>query len=252
MKLLFETLTDTFELKEEVSDSGKKHYYLEGVFMQANIKNRNGRIYPMEVMEKEVNRYIKESVELHTAYGELGHPTGEGATSICFDNVSHIIEKIWRDGDYFKAKALILDTPKGKIVQELLKGGGRLGVSSRALGSVTRKEGTDYVGEDFHLITAGDIVQCPSAQAAYPNAIYESTDEYIFDEKKGEYRLMTENEKSKVAEDAEDAKEVEKNEEEEDSKVEESVERTELRTLVQSESFSELLKSLKSKYVKIS
>lgn len=188
MKLLLET-NEILESKSEVDSDGNKHYFLEGIFLQANKKNRNGRIYPMAVMEKEVARYEKEYIEKHRAFGELGHPTGDAATSINFDNVSHIIEKVWRDGDYFKARAKILDTPKGKIVQELIKNGCQLGVSSRALGSVTHKEDADYVGEDFSIIALADIVAEPSAQAAFPQGICEST-EYERDETTGEYRMV--------------------------------------------------------------
>lgn len=190
MKLLLET-NEILESKSEVDSDGNKHYFLEGVFLQANKKNRNGRIYPMDIMEKEVARYSKEYIDKHRAFGELGHPTGDAATSINFDNVSHIIEKVWRDGDYFKARAKILDTPKGKIVQELIKNGCQLGVSSRALGSVTHKDDADYVGEDFNIIALADIVAEPSAQAAFPQGICEST-EYELDERTGEYRMVTE------------------------------------------------------------
>lgn len=190
MKLLLET-NEILESKQETDNEGNKHYFLEGVFLQANEKNRNGRIYPMNVMEKEVQRYEKEYIEKHRAFGELGHPIGEGATSINFDNVSHIIEKVWRDGNYFKARAKILDTPKGKIVQELIKSGCQLGVSSRALGSVSRHDDADYVGEDFRIIALADIVAEPSAQTAFPTGLYESA-EYELDNATGEYRMITE------------------------------------------------------------
>ena len=184
MKLLNEA-AESFEIQES---SGKEpKYYLEGIFLQANIRNRNGRIYPMDVMKPEVERYIREYVNEGRALGELCHPQSSSATpNINLERVSHKIEKIWQDGDYFKARALILDTPYGKIAKELIKSGCKLGVSSRALGSVTRRNGTDYVGKDFRLITAGDIVWEPSAQAAFPEGIMEDVD-WVFDEATGEW-----------------------------------------------------------------
>ena len=186
MKLLNEA-ADSFEIHEESNEKGEKNYYLEGIFLQANIRNRNGRIYPMDVMKPEVERYIREYVNEGRALGELGHPCSEHNTpNINLERVSHKIEKIWQDGDYFRARALILDTPYGKIAKELIKSGCKLGVSSRALGSVTRRNGTDYVGKDFRLITAGDIVWEPSAQAAFPEGIVEDVD-WVFDEATGEW-----------------------------------------------------------------
>lgn len=187
MKLLNEA-AESFEIREEAeSGAAEPNYYLEGIFLQANIRNRNGRIYPMSVMKPEVDRYIREYVEQGRALGELGHPLSSGSTpNINLDRVSHKIERVWQDGDYFKARAKILDTPYGKIAKELIKSGCKLGVSSRALGSVTRRNGTDYVGSDFRLITAGDIVWEPSAQAAFPEGIVEDVD-WRFDEESGEW-----------------------------------------------------------------
>ena len=186
MKLLNEAV-ESFEIHEERKDGEEPKYYLEGIFLQANIRNRNGRIYPMDVMKPEVERYIQTYVNSGRALGDLGHPSGVGNTpNINLERVSHKIEKIWQDGDYFKARALILDTPYGKIAKELIKSGCKLGVSSRALGSVIRRNGTDYVGKDFRLITAGDIVWEPSAQAAFPEGIVEDVD-WEFDEATGEW-----------------------------------------------------------------
>lgn len=186
MKLLNEEV-EKFDIKEEVNEQGEKDVYLEGIFMQANIKNRNGRIYPMSVMKPEVERYIHTYVETGRALGELGHPNFQGATpNMNLERVSHKIEKVWQEGDYFCARAKILDTPYGKIAKELIKAGCQLGVSSRALGSVQRRNGIDYVGSDFRLITAGDIVWEPSAQKAFPKGIMEDV-EWEYDETTGEF-----------------------------------------------------------------
>lgn len=170
----------------EAAEEGKEpEVFLEGIFLQANIKNRNGRIYPMDIMEPEVERYKKEYVETNRALGELGH--GTGGPNIILDRVSHQIVDIWRDGDYFKARAKLLDTPFGKIAKALVLEGIQLGVSSRALGSVIRRNGTDYVGKDFKIITAGDIVFEPSAQSAFPKGIVMEDLDWVYDEAKGEY-----------------------------------------------------------------
>ena len=171
----------------EAAEEGKDpEVFLEGIFLQANIKNRNGRIYPMDIMEPEVERYKKEYVDTNRALGELGHPF-TNSPNINLDRVSHQIVDIWRDGDYFKAKAKLLDTPFGKIAKALVLEGIQLGVSSRALGSVIRRNGTDYVGKDFKIITAGDIVFEPSAQSAFPKGIVMEDLDWVYDEVKGEY-----------------------------------------------------------------
>lgn len=170
-------------IEDVVDDSGNKQpeYYLEGVFLQANVKNRNGRIYPMEVMKPEVERYIREYVDTGRAYGQLNHPSDPKETpNINLEKVSHVITKIWQDGDYFKARAKILDTPSGRIVKAMINEHCQLGVSSRALGSVTMKNGVAYVNNDFRLITAGDIVWEPSAQTAFPQGLIEDV-EWMFD-----------------------------------------------------------------------
>lgn len=189
MKLYSEDVESLNVLTESVQQENEEpEYYLEGVFMQANIKNKNGRIYPMEVMKPEVERYIKECVEQNRAFGELLHPT---TCTINLDRVSHKIIKIWQDGDYFKARAKILDTPCGRIVKAMIKEGCQLGVSSRALGSTTRRDGIDYVNSDFHIVTAGDIVYEPSAQTAFPRGLMEDV-EWEYDEATGEYRQVAE------------------------------------------------------------
>ena len=181
---LFSELSDQKLLVEQTNSDHEPEYYLEGIFLQANKKNRNGRIYPMEVMKPEVDRYIKEYVDTHRAFGELEHPD---SINVNLERVSHIIEKIWQDGDYFKARAKILDTPCGRVVKAMIKEGCQLGVSSRALGSTTRKDGADVVGKDFHLITAADIVFEPSAQAAFPTGIIREDLEWEYDPATGEY-----------------------------------------------------------------
>ena len=178
MKFLSEQIEDFKILTESKEESDEPEYYLEGVFLQANIKNRNGRIYPLDIMKKEVDRYRAEYVDKKRAFGELNHPTNP---SINLDRVSHIITDIWQEGDFFKARAKILDTPLGKIVKAMIKEGCQLGVSSRAMGSVTRRNGVDYVGDDFRLVTAGDIVWEPSAQTAFPKGLMEDV-EWEYDE----------------------------------------------------------------------
>lgn len=188
MKLYSEDVDKLSILTESATDQqdNEPEYFLEGVFMQANIKNKNGRIYPMDVMKPEVERYIKECVDTNRAFGELLHPT---TCTINLDRVSHMITKIWQDGDYFKARAKILDTPCGRIVKAMIKEGCQLGVSSRALGTTTRRNGIDYVNSDFHIVTAGDIVYEPSAQTAFPRGLMEDV-EWEYDPETGEYRMV--------------------------------------------------------------
>ena len=145
----------------ESKDNGKKDYFIEGVFMQADIKNRNGRVYPKEIMDKEVKRYIKEFVNEQRAFGELGHPEGQ---TINLDKVSHMITELNEDGTNWVGKAKILSTPNGEIVKNLIDDGAKLGVSSRGLGSLEQKSDAQYVKSDFQLATAGDIVADPSAR----------------------------------------------------------------------------------------
>jgi hypothetical protein len=176
MKLIREEINEAQYIVEE--DNGKKSHKIKGIFMQANIKNRNGRVYPMEVLEKEVKRYNKEFVERKRAFGELGHPDGP---TVNLERVSHIITKLEGDskGNYI-GEAKITDTPYGKIVKSLIDEGAQLGVSSRGMGSLENKGGTNYVKSDFYLATAADIVADPSAPQAFVNGVMEGK-EWIWD-----------------------------------------------------------------------
>jgi hypothetical protein len=160
-----------------LNSAKEKEYFIEGIFLQSELKNRNGRMYPESVMDNEVNRYIKESVEKNRAYGELGHPD---TPSINLDRVSHMIVSLRKEGTNYIGKAKILETPMGQIARGLLDGGANLGVSSRALGSLqTNNEGVQIVQDDFMLSTAADIVADPSAPDAFVRGIMESK-EWVF------------------------------------------------------------------------
>ena len=161
----------------EQNEKGEKDYFIEGIFMQSEIKNRNGRIYPKEVIQKEVKRYNKEFVEKKRAFGELGHPEGP---TINLDKVSHMIEKLEEDGNNFVGRAKILSTPNGQIVKNLIDDGAKLGVSSRGLGSLESKGNAQYVKDDFQLATAGDIVADPSAPEAFVEGIMEGV-EWVYE-----------------------------------------------------------------------
>ena len=161
----------------EANENGKKEYFIEGIFMQAEIKNRNGRIYPKEVIQKEVKRYNKEFVEQDRAFGELGHPEGP---TINLDKVSHMITKLEEEGNNFVGRAKILSTPNGQIVKNLIDDGAKLGVSSRGLGSLESKGDAQYVKDDFQLATAGDIVADPSAPEAFVEGIMEGV-EWVYE-----------------------------------------------------------------------
>ena len=175
MKLIRE-VTESVNLLTEAKN-GKKEYFIEGIFLQSQIKNRNGRMYPEQVMDKEVARYMKEQVEQNRAYGELGHPD---TPSINLDRVSHLIVSLKKEGTNYVGKAKILETPMGQIARGLLDGGANLGVSSRALGSLkSNNEGVQIVQDDFMLSTAADIVADPSAPDAYVRGIMESK-EWVF------------------------------------------------------------------------
>lgn len=174
MKLLVEQFDDYRTLYE--SEGDKKSLFIEGIFMMADIKNRNGRVYPKHVLTKEVNRYMKESVERKNAFGELNHPP---TPQINLDRVSHMIVNLKEDGSNFIGKAKVLETPMGLIVKNIIEGGGQLAVSSRGTGSLRSVGGTMTVQEDFRLATAADIVSFPSAPSAYVDAIMESPD-WIF------------------------------------------------------------------------
>ena len=161
----------------EQNEKGEKDYFIEGIFMQSEIKNRNGRIYPKEVIQKEVKRYNKEFVDKKRAFGELGHPEGP---TINLDKVSHMITKLEEDGNNFVGRAKILSTPNGQIVKNLIDDGAKLGVSSRGLGSLESKGNAQYVKDDFQLATAGDIVADPSAPEAFVEGIMEGV-EWVYE-----------------------------------------------------------------------
>ena len=168
MKLITETTEDIKYLKEE--KDGKTNLFIEGVFLQSDLKNRNGRVYPREIMQREVNRYVKESIDKKRAMGELGHPDGP---TINLDRVSHMITSLREDGSNYIGKAKILDTPMGNIVKNLIDEGASLGVSSRGLGTLKEKNGINEVQDDFVLSTAADIVAAPSAPDAFVRGIME-------------------------------------------------------------------------------
>ena len=153
--------------------NGKKEYVLKGVFMQGNIKNRNGRVYPIETLIKEVKRYSKEYIDKNRAYGELGHPQGP---TINLERVSHMIKDLHADGNNIMGEAKVLDTPMGTIVKNLMDEGATLGVSSRGMGSLQQKGGVDTVQSDFQLATAADIVADPSAPEAFVEGIMEGVE----------------------------------------------------------------------------
>lgn len=168
MRLITEQI-ESVEFLIEDNGSGKNHF-IEGVFLQSEIKNRNGRVYPMDVLEKEVQRYTESFISKDRALGELGHPEGP---TVNLDRVSHKIVSLTREGTNFIGKAKILETPMGKIAKNLLDEGVKLGVSSRGVGSISEKNGASYVRNDFMLSTAADIVADPSAPDAFVEGIME-------------------------------------------------------------------------------
>jgi hypothetical protein len=171
MRLIKEVTEEIKYISELNEETGKKSHFIEGVFLQSNLKNRNGRMYPKEVMQKEVARYTAESIDKKRAYGELGHPDGP---TVNLDRVSHMIVGLKEDNDNYIGRAKILDTPMGRIVKELIGEGASLGVSSRGLGSLKERNGVNEVQEDFMLATAADIVADPSAPDAYVQGIMEN------------------------------------------------------------------------------
>ncbi|WNL51062.1 prohead core protein protease [Synechococcus phage S-CREM2] len=175
MKLIREEI-ETVELLTEERD-GKKSYFITGPFLQGDRKNRNGRIYESRILAKEVARYNENFIQRNRALGELGHPDGP---TVNLDRVSHNIVELYQNGSDFIGKAKILNTPMGKIAEGLLSDGVQLGVSSRGMGSLVQREGVNYVGEDFHLATAADIVADPSAPDAFVQGIMEGK-EWIWD-----------------------------------------------------------------------
>ena len=172
MKLITEHLDNRLEYLSEAKANGEKSATIQGIFMQAEWKNRNGRIYPKAILEKAVSKYSAEQVSKGRAVGELNHPEGP---TVNLDKVSHRITELTWDGNNVMGKALILNTPMGQIVKGLMEGGVQLGVSSRGMGSLVRRNGVNMVGEDFILSTI-DIVQDPSAPEAFVNGIMEGVD----------------------------------------------------------------------------
>ena len=200
MKLIREEIQDVQYLVESDGKGGKNHF-ITGIFMQAEKQNRNGRVYPMNVLAKEADRYNKEYVQKNRAFGELGHPENP---QINLDRVSHMITKLYPDGTNFIGKAKILDTPNGKIVKSLLDGGASLGVSTRGVGSLRPHNGYQQVQDDFKLATAADIVADPSAPDAFVQGIMEGK-EWVFENgkwKEQEYyhakKLISEASKSEI------------------------------------------------------
>jgi hypothetical protein len=190
MKLITEEISKVKFITEE--KNGKKSLYIEGIFLQADIKNRNGRCYPMETLSREVTRYSDNYIQKGRALGELGHPDGP---TVNLDRVSHMITSLREDGNNFIGKAKILDTPMGKIASSLISEGVKLGVSSRGIGSLVERNGVRYVSDDFMLATAADIVADPSAPDAFVNGIMEGV-EWIYDVSRNSWLL--ENTKKKI------------------------------------------------------
>ena len=176
MKLISEHV-DHIDYIVEADDSGKKNYRIKGVFMQSEIKNRNGRMYPEQVLAKEVKRYNKEYVNQKRAFGELGHPDGP---TVNLERVSHMITSLKQDGQNFIGEAKVMDTPYGKIVKNLIDEGAKLGVSSRGMGSLEPRGRMQVVKDDFYLATAADIVADPSAPNAFVEGIMEGK-EWVWD-----------------------------------------------------------------------
>ena len=175
MKLISEEIQNAEYLVEETN--GKKSYKIKGVFLQSDIKNRNGRIYENDILSKEVDRYSKEFIDKKRAFGELGHPDGP---TVNLERVSHMITSLKGEGKNFIGEAKIMDTPYGKIVKGLIDEGAQLGVSSRGMGSLVQKGGANYVGKDVYLATAADIVADPSAPDAFVEGIMENK-EWVWD-----------------------------------------------------------------------
>ena len=175
MKLITEQIEEVKFLTEE--NNGKKNHYIQGVFLQGEIKNRNGRVYPIDILEREVSRYTTENISKNRALGELGHPEGP---TVNLDRASHKIESLVREGNNYIGKAKLLDTPMGQIAKSLLDEGVSLGVSSRGVGSLREMGGANYVRDDYQLATAADIVADPSAPDAFVEGIMEGK-EWVWD-----------------------------------------------------------------------
>ena len=171
MRLISEQIEEVEFITEELNeDTGKKSYKIKGVFMQSDVKNRNGRVYPQEILAKEVAKYNKNFIKEKRAFGELGHPDGP---TVNLERVSHMITDLYPDGKNFIGEAKIMSTPMGEIVKNLMDEGAKLGVSSRGMGSLQSRGGTNYVKDDFYLATAADIVADPSAPNAFVEGIME-------------------------------------------------------------------------------
>ena len=184
MKLICEVNEDIKYITEAALDEGKKSYFIEGTFMQGDLKNRNGRMYPSPVLAAEVARYNSSYVEKKRAFGELGHPSGP---TINLDRVSHMITDLHQEGSNFVGKAKIMDTPMGQVVKSLMDEGAQLGVSSRGMGSLKQnRQGIMEVQNDFMLATAGDIVADPSAPDAFVRGIMEGA-EWFYDVASGNW-----------------------------------------------------------------
>ena len=175
MKLISEEIQNAEYLVED--NGGKKSYKIRGIFLQSDLKNRNGRVYPKQVLEQEVSRYNREFINKKRAFGELGHPDGH---TVNLERVSHMITSLTPDGKNFVGEAKIMDTPYGKIVKGLIDEGAQLGVSSRGMGSIIQRNGANYVKDDFYLATAADIVADPSAPDAFVEGIMEAK-EWVWD-----------------------------------------------------------------------
>ena len=175
MKLITE-INEEVQVLTEGTD-GTKSYYIEGIFLQGNIKNRNGRVYPTDILDEEVSRYTTNYIDSSRAFGELGHPEGP---QINLDRVSHMIKSLKKEGDNYVGKAKIMDTPFGKIAKNLIDEGAKLGVSSRGLGTLETRGSANYVQPGFTLATAADIVADPSAPDAFVRGIMESK-EWVFE-----------------------------------------------------------------------
>ena len=175
MKLITEQIEEVKFLTED--NNGKKNHYIQGVFLQGEIKNRNGRVYPIDILEREVGRYNEQNIAKNRALGELGHPEGP---TVNLDRASHKIESLVREGNNYIGKAKLLDTPMGQIAKSLLDEGVSLGVSSRGVGSLREMGGANYVRDDYQLATAADIVADPSAPDAFVEGIMEGK-EWVWD-----------------------------------------------------------------------
>ena len=175
MKLITEQIEEVKFLTED--NNGTKSHYIQGVFLQGEIKNRNGRVYPIDILEREVGRYTEQNISKNRALGELGHPEGP---TVNLDRASHKIESLVREGNNYIGKAKILDTPMGQIAKSLLDEGVSLGVSSRGVGSLREMGGANYVRDDYQLATAADIVADPSAPVAFVEGIMEGK-EWVWD-----------------------------------------------------------------------